>query len=85
MTNPELTLRELNTIAEALYSAYLVKMNEFKNENNLTFKQMIKLDKENQKLNSFPQTFTKYLIALKKIEQIKEYKSNIMEHLEWNT
>ena len=51
MTNPELTLRELNTIAEALYSAYLVKMNEFKNENNLTFKQMIKLDKENQKLN----------------------------------
>ncbi len=34
MTNPELTLRELNTIAEALYSAYLVKMNEFKNENN---------------------------------------------------
>lgn len=82
MTNPELTIRELNTIAEALYSAYLVKMNEFKNENNLTFKQMIKLDKENQKLNPFPQTFTKYLIALKKIEQIKEYKSNIMEHLE---
>ena len=75
LKEPSLTLAELNTIARVLDHSYGTAMAVFQKEYNVSQEDMKKLDDENRTLNPFERKFTPYLIALNKIEAIKEHRN----------